>query len=131
MSQILYILLGILGLFMLLQLSVRFRGWFRRGKPAPKVGGSLGQSIDKGGKILAYFYSPSCSACRTQEKYINLIQKNFKAVYRINAAKDRSIASAFGVMGTPTTVIIEKGIIKEYFTGVTPTKKLKGTLQLI
>jgi hypothetical protein len=42
--------------------------------------------------------------------------------------KESEVASAFGVMGTPTTIIIDKGIIKEYFVGITPPAKIIKSL---
>ncbi len=130
MNYILFILLAIIGFFMVLQIFVRLRSWRLRGKPAPKVGGPLGKAISKGDKVLAYFYSPTCSACRTQEKYLHSIQEKFDRIHRINAAKDRSTASAFSVMGTPTTIIVDGGVIKEYFTGITSSNKILSALNV-
>ncbi len=126
----LYVILGVIALFILMQLSVRMRGKFRKGKPAPKVNGQLGKYIKNGDKVVAYFFSPSCSACRTQERYLPQVQEKFRNIVRINAGKERETASAFGVMGTPTTVIIEGGIIKDYFVGFTPPAKLLKSLGL-
>lgn len=130
MSSILYILIAVVGLFALLQLSAKLRARARKGKPAPKVNGQLGKSIQRGGKILAYFYSPTCRACRTQEQYLEKIQEKFKNIIRINAAKDRDAASAFGIMGTPTTIIIDHGIVQEYFVGITPPNKILQKLKI-
>jgi thiol-disulfide isomerase/thioredoxin len=130
MSAILYILIGIVGLFVLLQLSAKLRARARKGKPAPSVNGQLGKSIQRGDKVLAYFYSPTCRACRTQEQNLEKIQEKFKNIIRINAAKDRDAASSFGIMGTPTTIIIDHGIIQEYFVGITPPNKIFQKLNI-
>jgi len=128
MQNFIFIIIGLLGIVLLMQFLVRFKSWSKKGKAAPTVSGSLGKSILKGDKLIAYFYSPTCRACRTQEKYLPKIQESFDNIFRINAAKEREIAAAFGVMGTPTTIIIEKGIIKEYFTGITPPNKILKSL---
>jgi len=130
MNNFIMVLVGIVGLFLLFQLLMKFKSWSRRGKEAPKVGGALGKSIIKGEKTIAYFYSPTCRACKTQEKYLPSVQKKFNNIFRINAAKERETATAFGIMGTPTTVIIESGIIKDYFVGITPASKMLHSLGL-
>jgi len=130
MNNIILVIVGVIGLFILLQLLFKFRSWSWRGKPAPAVGGALGKSILKGEKILAFFFSPACRACKTQERYLPGIQEKFKNIHRINAAKDQDTARAFGVMGTPTTVIIENGVIKDYFVGITGIPKLLRSLNL-
>ncbi len=124
MMSILYVVLFIVGLFIFLQLMLRARSWMKKGKPAPKVNGKLGQTIARGDKVIAYFFSPTCSACRAQEKLLPAVGEQFKNIFRVNAAKDRDVAQSFGIMGTPTTVVIEKGIIKDYFVGVTPPAKI-------
>jgi len=72
------------------------------------------------------FYQPT-NLTKTQEKYFPRIQEKFQHIIRINAVKDRDTAVAFGVMGTPTTIIIENGKIKDYFVGIAqPNKILKS-----
>ncbi|NOQ97404.1 MAG: hypothetical protein GQ561_04495 [Calditrichae bacterium] len=128
MNNLIFVVVGIVGLFLLFQLIMKFKSWSRRGKEAPKVGGALGKAILKGEKTIAYFYSPTCRACKTQEKYLPSVQNKVNNIFRINAAKERETATAFGVMGTPTTVIIEAGIIKDYFVGITPASKMLSSL---
>jgi thioredoxin 1 len=128
MQNFFYILIGIIAIFLILRLLMVVKVWTRRGKVAPKVAGQLGRHIESGEKLVAYFYSPTCSACKTQEKYLPRIQEKFKNIIRVNAAKDREMSLAFGIMGTPTTIIIDKGIIKDYFVGITPPQKILHSL---
>jgi len=48
---------------------------------------------------------------------------------RINVRNDMATAQKFQVMGTPTTVIIENGRIKEYFVGVVSPRDLLRAVQ--
>ena len=130
MNNFLYILIGIIFILILLRLSVKIRVWTKKGRAAPQVGGQLGKYIQKGEKVIAYFYSPTCKACKTQEKYFPRIQEKFQNIIRINAAKDRDTAVAFGVMGTPTTIIIENGKIKDYLVGITQPNKILKSLNV-
>lgn len=128
MEQIIFVLVGFLLIVFLFQFFIRLKSWSKKGKNAPVIGGSVGKSIQKGEKVIIYFYSPTCGACRTQEKYLPKIQEKFQNIIRINATKDRDIATAFGVKGTPTTIIIDQGKIKEYFVGITPSHKILKSL---
>jgi len=124
------IFLTIIALFLLWNLSLRLRGRKRKGKPAPVVEGGLGKAIAREEKIVAYFYTPTCRACRTQERYFPEIQEKFTNIIRIDASKQLEIAREFGVMGTPTIVVIDKGIIKDYFVGITSPNKILRSLDV-
>lgn len=128
MEKIIFVMLGFLTIIFLFQFYIRLKSWSKKGKDAPVVGGSVGKSIQRGEKVIIYFYSPTCGACRTQEKYLPKIQEKFQNIIRINAAKERELATAFGVMGTPTTIVIDQGKIKEYFVGITPSHKILKSL---
>lgn len=75
MHNFIYIIIGIVGIILIMQFLIRLKSWTKRGKNAPRVSGSLGKSIQQGEKVIAYFYSPTCNACRTQEKYLPKIRK--------------------------------------------------------
>ena len=128
MTNILILIGGIIGIFLVLRLILWFRSWSKKGKPAPKVGGKLGTLIDKGENVIAYFYSPACGACNIQEKILNKVQKNFSNIIRINVTRETSVAKNFGIMGTPTTVLIKNSKIQEYFVGVTSESKILNSL---
>jgi thioredoxin 1 len=122
------IFLTIIGLFLFWNFSLRLRGRKQKGKQAPLVKGRLGKAIARKEKVVAYFYTPTCRACRTQERYLPEIQKKFPNIIRIDASKQLEIAREFGVMGTPTIVVIDEGIIKDYFVGITPPHKILQSL---
>ena len=61
---LLYIVLAVVGFFVFMQIFVRLSGFFKRGKEIGNIRGELGRRIQTGRKLLVYFYSPSCGACR-------------------------------------------------------------------
>ncbi len=128
MPALVVMLLVVIGLFVLLQWFFRLRGWRRKGKPVPLVGGALAKALRQSDPVVVYFYSPSCRACRTQEHYLTAVQEKKKPLVRINVRKDTQTAQKFGVMGTPTIVIIENRVIKEYFVGITPANRILKSL---
>lgn len=124
------ILLSILGLFVILNLGMRFRGLTRRGKPVPDIGGALGKSLAERETTIAYFFTPACGACRTQERYWPEVRQRFSNIISIDASRNYEAARSFGVLGTPTIVVIQNGVIKDYFVGVTPPAKIFKALDL-
>ncbi len=111
------ILAVIIGGFTLLQVTMILRMKFKKGKEVPSLGGAHGRRIKKGDKILLYFHSPGCRACKAITPIIKSLQKKRKDIYSINITKDMDTARKLGVMGTPSFVVIEEGIIREYIAG--------------
>ncbi len=121
------LLIAVFAFFLFLfgmQFVIKFKGRRLRGKEVPPVKGKLGTAIRKHPKVIAYFFSPTCNACRTQERYLPKVQEVFPHIVRINVRTDPDTAQQFQVMGTPTTVVIENGRIKEYFVGIVSPRDL-------
>ncbi|MFN3134131.1 MAG: thioredoxin family protein [Candidatus Kryptonium sp.] len=116
-----YIVAGVLLFFILMNLSVVLRAKLKKGQLVPNIGGEIGKAINKGEKVILYFYSPTCSACKVQTPIIDKLISagNGKTkIFKIDVSKDINVALKLGVMGTPSTVVIEDGKIKEFFVGV-------------
>ncbi|CUS77465.1 Thioredoxin [Candidatus Kryptonium thompsonii] len=116
-----YILVGVLLFFILMNLSVVLRAKLKKGRLVPNIGEEIGRAIDKGEKVILYFYSPTCSACKVQTPIIDKLinSGNGKAkIFKIDVSRDVNVALKLGVMGTPSTVVIENGKIKEFLVGV-------------
>jgi thiol-disulfide isomerase/thioredoxin len=126
------ILLGVLALVLLalvgLQVFVLVRTRAARGRPATGLPGAAGEAAASGRRIALYFWSPSCPSCRTQGPVIEKLRKELPDIYPINIAEDLSSARALGILGTPATVVIEGGIVKNVFLGVTAEEKLRRAL---
>ncbi|MBA4311367.1 MAG: hypothetical protein C0417_01935 [Chlorobiaceae bacterium] len=114
---IVYIIAGIITLFILLQLIVQLRAKFRTGKKIDNLPGHIGDIVRQGAKVLLYFYSPNCGSCKTQTPVIDEMARDTKNIYKVDVSRDLKTAMILGVMGTPSTVIIESGIVKKYFIG--------------
>ncbi len=114
---LLYIVLTIVGFFVFMQLFFWISGFLKRGKKIENINGEVGRRIQSGNRLLLYFYSPTCGACKPMTPIIDKMKKEFKDIFSINLAKDMKTARAFGVMGTPATVIVEQGKIKKFVLG--------------
>ncbi len=79
-------------------------------------------------KSLFYFYAPNCSACRRQQPIIEKLQEEFNNIIKIDVSKDLPTARKFGVMATPTIVLMNKNKIQEILIGVRPENFLRSKL---
>jgi thiol-disulfide isomerase/thioredoxin len=124
--NILFILLmGVLTLLVSVQVFALLKARSLRGKPVAGLTGSLGQAVAAGKKVMAYCYSETCAACRVQTPVMDKLQRELPDIYQIDVANDRENARALGVMGTPATVIIVGGIVKEYLLGAKTEAELR------
>ncbi|MEJ2055150.1 MAG: thioredoxin family protein [Calditrichaceae bacterium] len=129
MESILYIVLAIIGLFVIMQLYIRLSGFFKKGKVIAGVKGKLGKDVQSGRTVLVYFYTNSCAACKPMTPVIDRLKKEFKNIYKINLSTDMNTGRAFGVMGTPATVLVEQQKIKSYNLGAKTEAYLRNLLK--
>ncbi len=79
-------------------------------------------------KVLVYFYSENCSACKTQAPVIENLKKEKFNVITIDVSKDLETARIFGIMGTPSIAILDNNLVKEFFVGYQDENKIKKYL---
>ena len=124
-----FIVLGIFaGLMIALQIIIAVGARRRRGRRIQGIGGQLGDAISSGDRVLAYFYTPTCSACRTQTPIIERLEDEYENVYKVDVAEHGEAARAFGVMATPTTVIVEEGKVVEMMVGSRNEARLREAM---
>lgn len=117
MESFLYILLAIVGFIIFMQIFVRFSTLLKKGKEITGIGGELGKKIKAGEKLLVYFFTPTCGACRPVTPIIDKMIKENTNVYKIDASQKPDISRGFGVMGTPATIVVENKKISQYILG--------------
>jgi len=128
MDNFLYIILFIVGLFVFMQVYVRLSTYLKKGKEIGQVLGEFGKRISEDGKHIVYFYSDSCTACKPMIPIIENLKNEYKNVHKVNVATQMDIGRIFGVMGTPSTVILENRTIQSFFVGVKPINVLREQL---
>ena len=84
------------------------------------------KNVEKGKKpAFIMFYSPSCAFCKQMEPYFYEYAEEFKdkvTFARVNIMYSQTIASRYGVMGTPTFKYFCKGHpIQEISGAIYPT----------
>jgi thioredoxin 1 len=116
-----YFVIALVAFILAMNLSVVLRAKFKKGKVVNDIRGKIGEAIKRGERVMLYFYSPTCSACKVQtpiiDNLINLANGRTK-IFKIDVSRDVDTVLKFGVMGTPSIVVVEDGKIKEFFVGV-------------
>ena len=123
-----YVVIAIIGFFVVLRLLTWINGKLKKGKTVPPFSGEIGRRIQAGERLLLYFYTPSCGACKAMTPVIDEMRQKSKNVYKINLAREneRKIGQAFGVMGTPATVLVENARIDNFILGARSKKFLNA-----
>ncbi len=118
MMIVVYLLLGVVLLFVLMQFSIVYSAKRTKGNKISGLPVKLKALEKNGSKSLVYFFSPSCRACTMQTPIIQSLQKNYKNIFDVDISKNLQTARIFGVKATPTTVLVTNGMIDKVFIGV-------------
>ena len=125
---IVYIVLGIVAAFFLLQFFMGLKMKMKKGKSVPELNGAHGRMVKSGSKVLMYFYSPNCRACKSITPILRNLSKKHKNVFSINITKDMDTARQLGILGTPSIVLVEDSIIKEFMAGAVGESQILAML---
>jgi len=117
-----YIIIGVIVLYIFFQYSMIFAAKRTRGNRITGLTDRLKSLEKKDVTGLVYFFSPTCSACKSQTPIINSLQKDYKNVFDVDISKDLETSRIFGVKATPTTVLVKNGVIDKVFLGVKQKK---------
>ncbi|MFN3975876.1 MAG: thioredoxin family protein [Aquificaceae bacterium] len=74
---------------------------------------------------VIYFYSQGCGACRVMKPQIERIRERVEVMeVDVGTPEGLRLAKEFGIMATPTTLLIKNGIIKKVFVGVVKSERI-------
>jgi thiol-disulfide isomerase/thioredoxin len=118
------VLAAVLTFLVLLQVAAIIRARMRKGTPAPDVAGPWQEAVRAGRTVGLYFMSPTCSSCKVQTPIVDTLRTRGEEIYTVNLAEGLAPAQAFGVMGTPTVVVIKTGIVAEVLVGLRSAETL-------
>lgn len=128
MNILLYIVLAFILLFVFAQYKMVRSARKMKGRNITGLKGELKRLEEKGARGLLYFYSPGCHACKNMTPVIKELRNENKNVFDIDAASNIELTAKFGIMATPTTILMESGNIKEIFVGARSKEQLKSLL---
>jgi thioredoxin 1 len=125
MMILVYIFIGIIALFFIMQFNMIRMAKKSKGIKLSGLSGELKVLEKKGSKGLVYFFSPSCHACKTQTPLIREMKSEYKNIFDIDISKDFQTAGIFGIKATPTTITVEDGMVNNVYLGAKPKEFLE------
>jgi thioredoxin 1 len=105
-----------------------FKVKFKKVKEAPELSGRYGKAVRSGQKALFYFYSEQCGACKPMTPVVRELSEEFRNCFLVDVRSDGVTPGVFGVMATPSTVIVEEGKIKDFLVGAKSRSALEKAL---
>lgn len=97
-----------------------------RGKPAPDLAGIVTGHQEQ---ALIYFFSDACGMCKPMTPVIDRLSTEHRNVVKLDVARHLELARRFGVMGTPTTVLVRDGKVEQIWVGVRSEAQLRRVFQ--
>lgn len=129
MNYIIIAIFSVVFLFLLMQVWIVIKTKSNKVKDLSGISGEIGKAISNHKSLVLYFFSPSCSACKVQTPMVEELKKSFPNIFSLDISKDINLARQFGVMATPTTLVVKNKVIKEVFLDAQRKEKLLSYLQ--
>lgn len=95
------------------------------------IGDFQSKVIDHQGKVVVYFMSDWCGACKTYAPIFKRVAERFAGkvpFIKIDAQAAEELSRTYNIEYLPTTLIFENGKETKRLVGVTPEEELDGLL---
>lgn len=117
MQWLLVGLVLVLAMVMALQIAMLLRVRKQEGRAAPPLNEVLPDGVEPQPRMLLYFYSEHCGPCRGVTPLVDALAERHDGVVKVDVRRNMETARRFGVMGTPSLVRVEDGIISRVHIG--------------
>jgi thioredoxin 1 len=124
-----YLVAGLALAIVLMQIVPLIRARRMRGRAVPELDAMLNDAQRAQERLLVYFWSPGCGACRPMTPVMDKLAAERGNVLKVNVAQSLALARRFGVMGTPSLALVEKGILKQLVVGARSEPQIRALLQ--
>jgi len=124
-----YLVAGLVLAIVLMQIVPLIRARRMRGRAVPELDAMLNDAQRAQERLLVYFWSPGCGACRPMTPVMDRLAAERGNVLKVNVAQSLALARRFGVMGTPSLALVEKGILKQLLVGARSEPQIRALLQ--
>jgi thioredoxin 1 len=79
--------------------------------------------------VLYYFHHPRCGPCKSMGRVVSAVADSHPGrVHQVNIAEQPELARDFGVVATPTTLLVKDGRVAEVMVGIKSPRKLEALL---
>lgn len=106
MEKLYLVIVLIVVLMMLMQFGLVWRMRKQVGKTAPDLRTLIGRAPAAKERVLVYFYSDYCHACKPMTPLIKNMQTTLDNVLSINISEQPQMARDFGITATPTIAVV-------------------------
>ncbi len=114
MKAIITLIAIFLTLFLIFVIGLRLLAYYKMNK----LKGATLNEFKNEKKLILYFYSENCGACKVMAPIIDSIKEVKVRKIDVFTKEGAKLVQEIGIMGTPTTVLLEKGKIINAFIGV-------------
>jgi len=114
MNAIITLIIIFLILFLAFIISLRLLAIYKM----KKLKGATLNEFKNEKRLILYFYSENCGACKVMAPIIDSIKEVKVKKIDVFSKEGAKLVQELGIMGTPTTVLIEKGNVLNAFIGV-------------
>jgi len=114
MNAIITLIIIFLILFLAFIISLRLLAMYKM----KKLKGATLNEFKNEKRLILYFYSENCGACKVMAPIIDSIKEVKVKKIDVFSKEGAKLVQELGIMGTPTTVLIEKGNVLNAFIGV-------------
>ncbi len=77
---------------------------------------------------LLYFYTPTCHACKAMTPQVENLMERYDNVQKVDLSQSMEMARQFGIMATPTTILVKEGKIEKVLVGAKREQQLEELL---
>lgn len=128
-TVILYVFAGAAAIVAGLQVGAWLAARRLVGRPAPDLSDLPGFDAPATGRRVYYFFSPRCLACREMTPRVERLSTEHPEIVKIDILRSREAARRFRVTATPTTVVVENGMIVTALIGPQHDRRLRALLR--
>lgn len=128
MEYLPYLLLIIVLLVAGMQLGVLVAAKRRSGQPAPDFSVLLDEGLKNEKRFLLYFFSLQCGPCRGITPIVDELASRHANVLKVDVTLHMALARDFRILGTPSFVVVQDGVVESMQVGGTTPARLEKLL---
>ncbi len=117
MPWLIFLLLALLTVLAGLTFQALLRAKHRREELVPPLTAVLPKGVAVRPRMLLYFYSEHCAACRTVTPLVEALHRQDDSVVKLDVRRHLMTARHLGITSTPSLVLLEHGRIAGVHVG--------------
>ncbi len=111
------LVVGVLGLRVVMALLLSRAAGRLKGRAIESFDAPAARKLRGRSSGLVYFFSPGCGACSSMTPQIEDLARKNPGVRAVDISRDMQSARAFGILGTPSLVVLRDGLVADVRIG--------------